>query len=108
MGEKDEVIMQTMKNEIRISTLRSAKAAGLMDVLLLRRKHVAVLFKPAAGIPAQAEPAILTLFGRSPAWDGRTAPANASGFLRSALSAEVKSSGFLSLTRYLTKQRQTE
>lgn len=91
--------MQTMSAKNSVSTRRSAKAAGLMDVYSLRRKHVAVFFDPAA---LRAAPAIL-YFDLSSARDGHTAPVNTTGLIWLALSAEGTPSGFSKPMRNLTQ-----
>ena len=92
-----------MSINIVTSTRQAAKEAGTLDQFFLRRKHVAVLFEPAS----QAAPVTSFILDLSSAWDGRTAPANAAGFLRSALSAEGRPSGFSKPTRILTEHKTT-
>ena len=70
-----------------------------MDKLSLCRKHMAVLFE----LEVQAVPTTSIPLDRSPARDGRTAPAVASGFLRLVLSAETNNSSFSRPMRKLTE-----
>ena len=67
-GEKERCVMYSITKMISLSTRRSAKAAGLLDVLFpLRRKRVAAAFDPAAIIfAAQAAPAIQILLACLP------------------------------------------
>ena len=83
------------------STRRIAKAAGHVEYFC--RKHVAMLF----GLAAQAASAILSVFDLSAAWDGHEAPANAAGFLRLALTAEMSISGFSKPMRLFTEHETT-
>jgi len=89
--------MKIMSAIIKLSNRPEAKEAGILDQCL-RRKHVAVLFEPAA----QAAPVVASIFDFPSAWGSRTTPANAAGFFRTALSAETIVSGFSKPTRSLT------
>jgi hypothetical protein len=100
-GAEREEFMKIMSIMIRTSTRQAAKGAGAMDLLSLCRKHMTVFFGPVV----QAASANLNQFDRFPVWNGRTAPANAAGSLRSALTAGTQVSGFSKPTRYLTEQR---
>jgi len=86
--------MSATLNRISLSTRRAAKAAGLMDVYPLCRKHMAVFFEPAT---LRAASVVLYLLDLLCARDGQSAPVNAPGFLRPAPSAEGSLSGLVKL-----------
>lgn len=102
-GTEREKFMKAMSIKIKTSTRQAAKGTGFMDLQSLCRKHMAVFFESAE----QAAPANPNSFDLFPAWNGHKAPANATGFLRSALTAEVKASGFSKLMRLLTEHKTT-
>ena len=87
-GPKGEKIMT--KSIITTFTPR-AKTTG--DISKLRREALAALFGSARNSLHQAMPANLTTLGSLSAWSSHTAPANAIGFIRHALSPERFSLG---------------
>ena len=58
MGVEGEINLKTKSGKKLTSTRQTAKGAGFLDLLYLRRKHVAMFFEPAAKLFVQAAPAV--------------------------------------------------
>ena len=74
-----------------------------MPVMIFCRGHMAMLLGSARGTFLQAVSTTFKYICLPSAWGWRKAPANASGFFRSALSAEIDFSGFSKPMRCLTE-----
>jgi len=103
MGAEREEKMSG-SSQVKQSTRKEAKGAGVLEKLSLCREAVATLF----GSAAQAASIIISIHGLPSAWGSFPAPAYATGFLRSALSVEAVASGFLKPMRMLTKHIKLE